>query len=280
MTAPAPDEEEITEDRLLGGRVLLRQPRRGGLRAGIDPVLLAAAVPARPGETVLEAGCGSGAGFLCLAARVPGVTVRAVERDPGLAALAAMNAEANGLGPDRAAVLAGDVRDRDLARALPRCAHAFANPPWWPGGTPPPASRRRAATHEEAAAGAASSLATWTGFLAAALAPGGSLTLVLPAALFDRGAAALAMAGCGGMRLFPLWPRAGRAAKRILLQGRLGHRGPARLEAGLVLHAGAGGGFTPAAEAILRDGATIPWEGRGGVAWPIGSDTVADAQRP
>ena len=35
----------ITEDRLLDGRVILRQPR-DGFRAGIDSVLLAAAVPA------------------------------------------------------------------------------------------------------------------------------------------------------------------------------------------------------------------------------------------
>jgi tRNA1Val (adenine37-N6)-methyltransferase len=249
---------DVTEDRLLGGRVRLRQPRRGGLRAGIDPVLLAAAVPARPGELVLEAGCGGGAAFLCLAARVPGVVVRAVERDPALAALAAENAMANGLGPERAEVLVGEVRDRALARAGPRAAHAFANPPWWPGGTPPPEPRRRAATHEDGAA--AAGLEAWTGFLAAGLAPGGSLTLVLPAALFDRGLAALAAAGCGSARLFPLWPRAGEAAKRVLLQGRLGHRGPARVEAGLVLHAAEGaGGFTPAAEAVLRDAAALPW---------------------
>lgn len=245
MTAPL----ALTEDRLLGGRVALCQPREG-LRAGLDPVLLAAAVPARPGERVLEAGCGSGAAFLCLAARVPGLSVLAVEQDPELAALAARNAAANGLG-GRVEVIAGDVRDRALAHRLPRCAHAFANPPWWPGGTAPPGARRRAATHEATAA-----LADWAGFLAAALAPGGSLTLVLPAARFDQGLAALAAAGCGAARLLPLWPRAGQAAKRVIVQGRLGRRGPARVEPGLVLH-GPGQGFTPEAEAVLRGAAGL-----------------------
>ena len=62
MSGPPPPTgtgEPFTEDRLLGGRVALRQPRHG-LRAGLDAVLLAAGIPARPGERVLEAGCGSG----------------------------------------------------------------------------------------------------------------------------------------------------------------------------------------------------------------------------
>jgi tRNA1(Val) A37 N6-methylase TrmN6 len=181
------DSSEWTDDRLLDGRVRLRQPRRG-LRAGLDAVLLAAGIPARPGQRVLEAGCGSGAGFLCLAARVPDLFILAVERDPALAALARENAAANGLG-DRVEVIAGDVRDRALARRLPACDHAFANPPYWPGGTAPPDPARRTATHEEA------SLADWAAFLAAPLPRRGSLSLILPAARLDAAMAALAAAG-------------------------------------------------------------------------------------
>jgi tRNA1(Val) A37 N6-methylase TrmN6 len=238
----------LTEDRLLDGRVRLVQPRQG-LRAAIDPVLLAAAVPAAPGARVLEAGCGTGAAFLCLAARVAGLAVLAVERDPELAALAQRNAAANGVAAE---VLAADVADLPGARALPACDHAFANPPWWPGGTPPPESRRAAATHEGEAG-----LEAWAAFLAAPLRHGGTLTLVLPAARFDAGAAALRRAGCGGVALLPLWPRAGRPAKRVLLQARRGGRGPARVLPGLVLHAAAGG-FTPDADAVLR-GAALPF---------------------
>lgn len=238
----------LTEDRLLGGRVVLHQPLRG-LRAGLDAVLLAAGVPALPGQRVLEAGCGSGAGFLCLAARVPGLTILAVEREADLAALARRNAATNGLA-DRVEVIEGDVRDPDLARRLPQCDHAFANPPFWPGGTAPPEAIRRAATHEEA------SLADWARFLAAPLARRGSLSLILPAARLDAAMAALASADCRGTRLLPFWPRAGLPAKRVLLQARRGGRGPAQVEPGLVLHEAAG--FTAAAEAILRDGAALP----------------------
>lgn len=243
----------LTEDRLLGGRVLLRQPRRG-LRAGLDAVLLAAGVPALPGQRVLEAGCGSGAGFLCLAARVRGLAILAVERDPGLAALARANAAANGLA-GRVEVIEGDVRDAALARRLPSCDHAFANPPFWPGGTAPPEALRRAATHGDPSL-ADATLADWARFLAAPLARRGSLSLILPAARLDAAMAALASAECGGTRLSPFWPRAGLPAKRVLLQARRGGRGPARIDPGLVLHDAAG--FTAAAESVLRDVAALP----------------------
>jgi tRNA1(Val) A37 N6-methylase TrmN6 len=236
-----------TEDRLLGGRVLLRQPA-AGLRAGLDAVLLAAFVPAAPGQRVLEAGCGTGAAFLCLAARVPGLTVLAIEREPAMAALARANAAANGVA---AAVQEGDVADLALARGLEPCEHAFANPPYWPGGTPPPGALRRAATHEGSAG-----LAAWARFLAAALRPGGTLGLVLPAARFDAGVAALRESGCGSVLLLPLAPRAGAAARRVLLRARRGGRGPARILPALALHE-ADGAFTPQAEAVLRHGAAL-----------------------
>ncbi|MBF0393554.1 MAG: methyltransferase, partial [Alphaproteobacteria bacterium] len=60
----------FTDDTLLDGRVRLRQPTHG-YRAAIDPVFLAAAVPAGAGQRVLDAGCGAGAALLCLCARVP-----------------------------------------------------------------------------------------------------------------------------------------------------------------------------------------------------------------
>ncbi len=235
---------ETTTDALLGGRVSLEQPA-GGLRAAVDAVLLAAAVPARAGEAVLELGCGAGPVFLCLAARVGGVAVRGVEADPALAELARRNAARAGLPAD---IVAADLRE---ARP-PRVAHAFANPPYWAGGTASPHPGRRGAAHEGCVG-----LAAWVQALARPLAHRGTATLVLPAARFAEAAAALREAGCGSIGLWPLWPRAGLPARRVLLRGVKGGRGPDRILPGLVLH-GADGRFTPEAEAVLRDAAPIP----------------------
>ena len=106
---------DVTEDAILGGRLRLRQPKRGH-RVGHDAILLAAACPARAGERVVDLGAGVGAAGLALAARVPDTTVTLVEIDPELAALAAANAERNDL--------AGRVRVAILDVAAP--ARAFA----------------------------------------------------------------------------------------------------------------------------------------------------------
>jgi tRNA1Val (adenine37-N6)-methyltransferase len=215
-----------------------------GFRSGIEPVLLAAAIPARPGQTVLEAGTGAGAGLLCLSARVPGLTAFGIERDPALAALAARNAGANRM--------AGvHVVTADIA-ALPlrlMCDHAFANPPYHaPGGTPSPLAERRLAKQADT-----DLFARWTAAMAGVLRHRGTLTLIVPAAAVPACMAALTACRCPPDSLLPLWPKADLPAKLALLRGVKGGRTPVQVLPGLVLHE-AGGAFTGAAEAVLRHG--------------------------
>jgi tRNA1(Val) A37 N6-methylase TrmN6 len=241
----------ITTGALLGGRVRHDQPERGH-RTGIEPVLLAASIPARPGARVLEGGTGSGAALLCLAARVPDLTGIGIERDAVMVALARANLAANAM-----AGLA--VLEADLGQDRPAGVfdHAFANPPWHDEtGTPSPNALQEAARRAEPGL-----LARWAARLAAPLRARGTLTFVTSAAVLADCLAAFAAAGCGSPCVLPLWPRAGSPAKLVLLQGVKGGRGGCTVLAGLVLHA-EGGGYTPAAEAVLRDGAALPISGR------------------
>jgi tRNA1(Val) A37 N6-methylase TrmN6 len=237
---------QATAGHLLGGRVIHAQPARGH-RTGIEPVLLAAAIPARAGQSVLEAGCGSGAGLLCLAARVPGLRGEGVEIDPDLATLAAANIEANGFE-------GLDIRAADLAGFCPGPVydHAFANPPWHDaaGTASPDAARERAKRAEDGVFG------LWAARLGAALRHRGTLTFIVAASVLPDCLAAFAQAGCGSPAILPLWPRLGVAAKLVLLRGIRGGRGPAQLLPGLVLHT-ADGAFTAAAETVLRGGGPI-----------------------
>jgi len=235
---------QLTEGTLLGGRVRYAQPATG-FRNGIEPVLLAASVKARAGQRVLEAGTGAGASLLCLVARVGGLECTGVERDVALSGLARANAAAN-----RAPIA---IVTADVAAGLPLRPgydHAIANPPWHADrATASPDPMR-----DSAKRGHPGLIAAWALALASALRPGGALTMILPAACIGQALAAFAACDCGGRTLAPLWPKAGRAAKIVLVHGVRRSRRADQLMPGLVLHQ-ASGAFTGAAEAILREGA-------------------------
>lgn len=248
-------EEEVSEDSLLGGAVTLRQPLRG-YRAAIDPVFLAAAVAARAGEYVLDAGAGVGAVSLCLARRVDGVIVTGLECREELAELAGENAIRNGL-QDRVRVVTGDILDppRDLQPGS--FHHVAVNPPFLEAysADPPPDSAKRQANVEGAAR-----LGDWVSFALVMAAKGGGITFIHRAERLGELLCALE-GKAGGIVVFPLWPRAGKAAKRVLVSARKGSSAPLRAAPGLVLHAaradgadGADGAFTSEAEAVLRGG--------------------------
>jgi len=241
---------EISEDRLLGGRVILRQPV-GGFRAAIDPVLLAAAVAAEPGQTVLELGTGTGAAALCLARRVEGVRVAGLDQQRELVRLAGENARLNGL-ERQADFMVGDLL-QPPARLMPGgFDHVMANPPYLEAGTATlPPDRARALAVGEGAA----DLAAWIRFALAMVRVRGSITLIHRA---DRlGALLAALAGkAGEIVVFPLWPGVGKPAKRVLVRARRGIETPLKLSAGLVLHE-PDGKFTAAADAVLREAAAL-----------------------
>src|SRR5436305_14835889 len=88
--------EDVTDDPVLGGRLVLRQPRTGH-RVGHDAILLAAATHAGSDDHAVELGAGVGAAGLALAQRITGLTVTLIEIDRSLAALAEDNAARNGL---------------------------------------------------------------------------------------------------------------------------------------------------------------------------------------
>ena len=231
---------EITEDRFLGGKVVVRQ-RKDGFRAGLDAVMLAAAVPAGPGDEVLELGSGAGTASLCLAARIAGVRVVGAEIESALVALSNQNAAANGMG-DRVVFVTVDALDlpTDMKRDY---AHVMCNPPFHTGGEPSPDAIRSGALHDEDG-----ELAAWLMAGVKRTAPGGTFTAILRS---DRLGEAMAAVPSTGVSVFPLHPHAGEPAKRVILQVKKASRAPFRMLHGLVLH-NVDGTYTAEADAVLR----------------------------
>ncbi len=258
-TVPAAefDPAAFSDDVFLGDALRILQPLKGA-RAGIDAVFLAAIVPARPGQHLLEAGSGSGVAGLCLLARHddPDTHLTGVDIQANMVMLAEQNARRNGLAA-QADFIEADITApaRHLAgKGLPtdHYDHVFANPPFLNTGSarlPPDAAKARAhalAPHE---------LALWLTFLVRSARPGGTISLIhkperLPELLSGLGGRA------GAIRIAPLFPYRDRPASRVLVQAVKSSRAPLQLCPGLVLHED-DGSYSRAASAILRHGAAF-----------------------
>lgn len=253
MTADG-DFPSTSLDAVLGGRLRLRQPRKGH-RVGHDAILLAAATGGRAGEHAVDLGAGVGAAGLALAARVEDLRVTLIEIDAGLCALAAENARLNGLAGrvSARACDAGDVAALAAAGLAPSCAdRVLMNPPFHDAARQnvSPDARRRLA--HVAPPGL---LANWIAAAAWLLRPGGVLTLIWRADGETQVLAALG-AAFGSVRILPVLPRADRPAIRILLRAEKGGGGEVSRLPPLVLSDAAGRPSAPA-EAVLRAGQTL-----------------------
>lgn len=248
---------DLTRDDFLGGRLHILQPARG-YRAGIDPVLLAASVPARPGQAVLELGCGVGVAVLCLGRRVPKLRLTGLEMQPDYADLARRNAADNGLALD---VVTGDVAAMPEPLRARRFEHVIANPPYFRPGARTPADDpgREAALSEQ------TPLAAWVEAAARRCTPGGYVSMIQTAERLPELLSAAAR-HLGSIEVLPLIPRPGRDARRVLLRARKGGRARFRLHDGWVLHDGPAHdgdreNYTAATASILRFGAPLPFPG-------------------
>lgn len=247
--------EVVTEDAVLGGRLRLRQPKRGH-RVGHDAILLAASCPARAGERAVDLGAGVGGAGLALATRIPGTHVTLVEIDAVLVALAAENIEANGLA-DRMHVVTLDVAApaRSFAAAGLRpgtIAHVLMNPPF-----NDPAQQRSSPDARRRLAHAAprASLPAWVRTATRLLRPRGTLTLIWRADGVSDVLAALG-SGYGGVAIRPIHPRPDAPAIRVIVHAVAASGAPLSLLPGLMLNDDRGHP-TSAAEAVLRGSGSL-----------------------
>jgi tRNA1(Val) A37 N6-methylase TrmN6 len=247
---------EVTRDAFLDGRLTVAQPQKG-FRAGLDSVLLGAAVGATGGQ-LLDLGAGAGVAALVALRHEPALSATLVESDDEMAGLAAANIEANGFA-GRAKVLRLDVTASGRARAgagleAEAFASVIANPPFFASGRGTRATARGARARQMGA----DQLDLWVKAAAGHTAPGGEVIFIhaaeaLPALLSSMGGR------LGAVTVLPLTPREGEAAHRILVRGVKGSRAPLVLLASRPLHMSDGRHFRAEFEAIFRGRGRLHW---------------------
>ena len=240
----------LTCDAFLGGQLNVWQPI-SGYRAGVDPVFLAASVPAVSGQSVLELGCGVGVASLCLAKRVPELRLTGLELQPEYADLARRNAQENSVNLN---IIDGDLADMPQALKQVTFDHVIANPPYFRRDRSSPATD----AGRETAMGEVRELEAWVKVAAKRLAPKGYASFIHRAERLGDLLAALD-GRLGSVQVLPLVPRQGRDARLALVRARKGGKAALRLHDSVYLHTGAQhesdqDDYTPLISGVLRNG--------------------------
>jgi tRNA1(Val) A37 N6-methylase TrmN6 len=248
-----------TIDAFHRGNFFLLQPRGKGHRAGMDAMMLAAAVPADFSGRLADFGAGAGAAGLAVASRCAKAQVVLVERSAEMAEFAAQTLalEQNAHLHHRASLLTADVTLAGKARAAAGLADAsfdFAimNPPFNAARdrATPDALKSQAHVMEDGL------FERWIRSAAAVIRPRGHLALIARPESLD---AILAPLGgrFGGAEIVPIQPRADAPAIRIVMRAVRGSRAGLSLMPALVLHDACGELFSPRADAINNGRASL-----------------------
>ena len=240
-------DENTTVDDFLGGLIKLSQPKIG-YRATSDAVMVAAAVPAKEGETILDVGCASGIVGLCIGARVPNLSITGVEIQPELVELACQNAALNG---QNLTVIKADISKKVPELHGIQFHHVVTNPPFY---TETPA---RQSQQVEMAYKQVVPLKKWIDFCLRHLRAKGTFTIIHRAESVPE-ILSLLNGRLGGIRLIPIWPKQGVNPKRVIIQGIMNSKKPFEIHTGFVMHHH-DDTRTDEAERIMREGVSL-WD--------------------
>ncbi len=235
---------------VLGKKLALYQAPNG-FRTSMDSVMLAAACPAKAGQSILDLGCGVGSAGLCVLYRVPDTTLTGIDIQECHVELAHKNAAENDMA-ERASFVCADVRE---TLGLPTYHHIICNPPYYEYGMhihSPSASKAKAMGHTEDDL----SLQSWVTRAWHHIKGQGSLTMIHDAGQSDALLHALYSHNggrrFGNVEIIPLYPRTGMPAKRVIIRAYKHKKSPAILHQGIVMHDD-NNDYTAQANAILRD---------------------------
>lgn len=256
IESPATD---FTVDAFHRGDFWLKQPARRGHRAGMDAMMLAAALPGGFCGRIADLGAGAGAAGLAAIARCRSASTVLFERSADMAGFArqTLGLPQNAWLAQRAQVIETDVTLRGTARMQAGLADngfdaTLMNPPFNAGHDRQTPDGLKAEAHVMADG----LLEAWLRTAAAITRTRGLVALIIrPEAI---GAALDALDGrFGALEIKPIHPRDDAAAIRIVIRGVRGSRKRLSFAPPLFLHETGSDLFSPGADAINNGRASL-----------------------
>jgi tRNA1(Val) A37 N6-methylase TrmN6 len=250
---------EHTLDAFHRGKFWLVQPKNGGHRAGMDAMMLAAAVPSGFAGHIADLGAGAGAAGLAVIARCPKAHATLIELAPEMAAFAERtlaHPDNAGIAP-RARIVTADVgltgkKRQDAGLEDHVFDFAIMNPPFNSAAdrSTPNALKRTAHVMEDGL------FEAWLRTAAAIVKPRGGVAIIARPQSLAPILASLA-SRFGAARILPIHPRIDMPAIRIIVRAVRGSRAGLSLEPPLFLHEAGSDRFSARADDINNGRASL-----------------------
>lgn len=249
---------DVTTDAFLDGAITVLQPKKGGHRAGMDALLLAATMPESQKGRVADFGAGCGIVGLAAAHFNSDVMVDLVECEPEMAGLArkSLTFPENSRVSSRVGVVEANITLDGKAR---RDGGLFedtydlilTNPPYNDAGRRPSPNPLRRLAHDMPTG----FLNQWVRTSAACLKGKGRLHLIVrPSNLPEL---LQAFEGrFGGVQILPIHAKSEETANRLIVTAIKGAKGELKILPAFTVHEQSGE-FTPLAEKIFRGRARL-----------------------
>lgn len=239
---------DLEKTTLFEGKVTIWQPIKG-YRFALDSFMLSAFTHPQPNQHVLELGIGTGAASLALATQHPDIKIHGIDIQSHILPITKKSIDENGYSKI-ISLFEGNLKDRIMPGHF--YDHVMMNPPFFDRGhylhSP---SSHKSISHGESDA----TLKDWIHEAHRTLRSRGYITIVHTARRLDEILTILSV-NFGSIEVFPLWPKTGKEAKRVLIKARKCVGGPFKLHSGLILH-NQDGSLTPQAYKIIHKGVKL-----------------------
>ncbi len=237
---------QTTIDDFLGGKVRLIQDKNG-YRATSDAILVAAAVRAKSGESVLDVGCGTGIILYCLNARIGNLKLTGVEIQSDLYQYALQNSELNQCSVE---LFCESIFEKSAQLHGKQFHHVVTNPPYYTEEFIRQHPQTATAYHQTV------DLTQWISVCLKHIRAKGTLTLIHRIEALPEILSVLEKSPLGAIEVLPIYSKQGQPAKRVIVRGVLGSKKPFILQEGLIMHS-PDNQRTEIAEKIMRFGTGI-----------------------